>query len=162
MSAEASKEGPSMPDTITIYSTRFGTVEVEQDAEIEFPSGLIGIPGTRYALVARSDDSAFMWLQSLERPDFAVPVVNPWRFFASFEVEISDEEAARIGIAEIDDADVYVTVRAGAEIADFSVNLRAPILVIDGRGFQVINEAGDAPLRAPLLGELAAGNAPAA
>jgi flagellar assembly factor FliW len=147
---------------ITVYSTRFGTLEVEPDAAIEFPNGLIGVPGTRYALLAREGDSTFLWLQSLERPEFAVPVVNPWRFFASFSVEISDDEAARIGIEDLDDVDVYVTVRASSEIEDFSANLRAPILVVDGHGHQVINEAGDAPLRASLLGELAAEHAPAA
>jgi len=44
-----------------------------------------------------------------------------------------------------------LTVRAGASPADFSANLRAPILVAEGRGHQVINEASDAPVRAPLF-----------
>ena len=46
---------------------------------------------------------------------------------------------------------VWVTVRAGAELADFHANLRAPILVAEGKGHQVINEAADAPVRAPLF-----------
>jgi len=48
-------------------------------------------------------------------------------------------------------ARVWVTVRTGASPSDFSANLRAPILVADGRGHQVINEASDAPVRAPLF-----------
>ena len=36
---------------------------------------------------------------------------------------------------------------------DFSANLRAPILVWNGRGHQVINEAKDARVRAPLFRE---------
>jgi flagellar assembly factor FliW len=44
-----------------------------------------------------------------------------------------------------------VTVRTGSAPSDFSANLRAPILVADGRGHQVINEASDAPVRAPLF-----------
>ena len=46
-----------------------------------------------------------------------------------------------------------MTVRAGSSPADFSANLRAPILVAEGRGNQVINEASDAPVRAPLFPE---------
>ena len=46
---------------------------------------------------------------------------------------------------------VWVTVRAGAELADFSANLRAPILISQGQGYQVINEAANAPVRAPLF-----------
>ena len=49
------------------------------------------------------------------------------------------------------DPDVWVTVRTGSAPSDFSANLRAPILVADGRGHQVINEASDAPVRAPLF-----------
>ena len=47
--------------------------------------------------------------------------------------------------------DVWVTVRTGSAPSDFSANLRAPILIADGRGHQVINEASDAPVRAPLF-----------
>jgi flagellar assembly factor FliW len=141
---------------VTIDTTRFGEVEVADEATLEFPDGLIGVRGTRYALLARADDAAFLWLQSAENPGFAIPVVNPWRFFAQYEVRISDADAGRVGLNGAADADVYVTVRAAGAIEDFTANLRAPILVLSGRGYQVINELHDAPLRAPLLGEIAA------
>jgi flagellar assembly factor FliW len=51
----------------------------------------------------------------------------------------------------VEDPDVWVTVRTGSSPSDFSANLRAPILVAEGRGHQVINEASDAPVRAPLF-----------
>lgn len=143
---------------ITIDTPRFGSLEIADEARIEFPEGLIGVDGTQYTLLARDSDSSFLWLQSLDDAEFAIPVVNPWRFFASYEVKISDADAARLGLDDDHaDADVYVTVRAAGELEDFSVNLRAPILVHEGKGHQVINEHDDAPLRAPLLGELAAG-----
>ena len=37
--------------TQTLKSTRFGDVEISDDALVEFPNGLIGLRGTRYALV---------------------------------------------------------------------------------------------------------------
>jgi flagellar assembly factor FliW len=146
----------------TIQSSRFGELELAPEALLEFPEGLIGIAGTHYALLARDEASAFLWLQSVDDPEFAVPVVNPWRFFESYEVRISEADARRTGLETEPDADVYVTVRAADAIEDFSVNLRAPILVCGGQGFQVINEAADAPLRTPLLSELAARRAQAA
>jgi flagellar assembly factor FliW len=140
----------------TIQSSRFGELELAPGALLEFPEGLIGIPGTHYALLARDEAGAFLWLQSVDDPEFAIPVVNPWRFFASYQVRISEADARRTGLETEPDAEVYVTVRAADAIEDFSVNLRAPILVSRGLGFQVINEATDAPLRTPLLGEIAA------
>jgi flagellar assembly factor FliW len=136
---------------VTLHSTRFGVLEIPDEAVIEFPSGLIGLGGSRYALLARNEDSAFVWLHSLEDPDLAVPVTNPFRFFADFEVELSDDEAARIGLTEADDPSVYVTVRATESLEGFSANLYAPILISGGHGHQVINQSANAPVRAPLF-----------
>jgi len=136
---------------VTFASTRFGEVEVPDDAVLEFPAGLIGLGGRRYTLLARSEDAAFVWLHSLDDPAIALPLTNPWEFFSSYEVEIADDDAERIGISEDDDTAVYVTVRAAESLEDFSANLRAPILVSNGRGHQIINQAPDAPVRAPLF-----------
>jgi flagellar assembly factor FliW len=136
---------------VTLHSSRFGVLEIPDEAVIEFPSGLIGLGGTRYALLARNEDSAFVWLHSLDDPDLAIPVTNPFRFFTTFEVELDDDEAERIGITDADDTAVYVTVRAADALEDFSANLYAPILISGGRGHQVINQSADAPVRAPLF-----------
>jgi flagellar assembly factor FliW len=137
--------------SVTLNSPRFGILEIPDEGVIEFPAGLIGIEGSRYALVSQGDDSSFYWLHSLDDPSFALPVMNPWQVFVDYEVEISDAEAARIGITSAEQTAVYVTVRATEQPEDCSVNLRAPILISEGRGFQVINEFPSAPLRAPLF-----------
>jgi flagellar assembly factor FliW len=121
---------------------------------IEFPNGLIGLGGTRYALIAREESAPFLWLHSVEDESLAIPVTSPWNFFASFEVEISDSEAERIGVTDPSKAEVIVTVRAGETIEDFRANLRAPILISGGRGHQVINEAKGTSVRAPLFAEV--------
>lgn len=140
---------------VTIESTRFGRIEIQDEAVIEFPNGLIGLTGKSYALVAREENGAFQWLHSLDDPSLAIPVTNPFVFFASYEVEVSSAEADRIGITDPEQADVYVTVRAGEQLEDFRANLRAPILITAGRGYQLINEADDAPVRAPLFDQVA-------
>jgi flagellar assembly factor FliW len=140
--------------TLTIDSSRFGTLEIPAENVIDFPAGLIGLGGRRYAIVA-TDDSAFSWLHSIDDPTLALPVTNPWHFFSDYAVDLSDEAAAPITAAP-DDVEVYVTVRAGAELSDFYANLRAPILIASGQGHQVINESADAPVRAPLFPAVAA------
>ena len=139
----------------TIDSTRFGALDIPDDAVIEFPNGLIGLGGTRYTLIARDESAPFLWLHSLDDPSLAVPVTSPWNFFAAFEVEISDSEAERIGVKDPADAEVLVTVRAGESLDDFRANLRAPILIAGGNGHQVINEASGTSVRAPLFAEVA-------
>jgi flagellar assembly factor FliW len=139
--------------TMTFESSRFGTLEIQTEEVIEFPAGLIGLGGARYALLSTDEKSPFAWLQSVDDPDLALPITNPWLFFTDFAVDIDDAEAARIGIDDPSKVDVWVTVRAAAELEGFSANLRAPILVVNGRGYQVINEAKDAAVRAPLFSD---------
>ncbi len=44
-----------------------------------------------------------------------------------------------------------MTVRATPDPLDITANLRAPLLISGGRGFQVINTIQDASLQAPLF-----------
>ena len=136
---------------LTIESSRFGSVEIDPKAVLEFPEGLIGLSGSRYALLANDPDTPFLWLQSLEDPSLALPVTNPHQFFAEFAVEVIDEEAERLGFDESSAMDVYVTVRAAPKPEDFTANLKAPILVRSGQAYQVINQAPGCDLRAPLF-----------
>jgi flagellar assembly factor FliW len=136
---------------VSFASSRFGTVEVEPDAVVAFPHGLIGLGGARFALVAAGEDDTILWLHSVEDPDLAVPVADPWTFFPDYAVDLSDGEAERLGITDPSDARVLVVLRVGATAEECFANLKAPILLAGGTGHQVLNEA-DAPLRAPLLG----------
>jgi flagellar assembly factor FliW len=134
--------------TVTVESSRFGTLEIEEGAIIEFPAGLIGLGGRRWAVVTKDPNGPFAWLHSLDDPALALPITNPWGFFADYAVDLSDADSERI---DADNVSVWVTVRTGSELSDFSANLRAPILISGGQGFQVINEAAQAPVRAPLF-----------
>jgi flagellar assembly factor FliW len=136
---------------VTIQSSRFGVVEIAQDSIVEFPDGLIGLGGSRYALISRDAGSPFLWLHSLDDSSIALPVTNPMRFFSDYQVELTDEDAERLGFDDALCADVYVTVTAGSELSSFTANLRAPILVRPGRADQVINHWPGAVLRAQLF-----------
>ncbi|MGO9902050.1 MAG: flagellar assembly protein FliW [Solirubrobacteraceae bacterium] len=137
--------------TITIESSRFGTVEIAPETVVEFPDGLIGLGGSRYALLGTDAGSPFLWLHSLEDSNIALPVTNPRRFFPDFSVELSDEDAARLAVDDTASMDVYVTVRAAPVLEDVTANLKAPILIHAGRAHQVINQVKGANLRAQLF-----------
>jgi flagellar assembly factor FliW len=149
---------------MVVESTRFGRLDVTADAVIDFPNGLIGLGGRRYVLLARGEESPFVWLHSLDDPALALPLTNPWRFFASYEVELAGADARRIGAGAdgeagsvADETSVYVTVRAADAIEDFTANLRAPILMVGDTGHQVVNQADFAPVRAPLFEGMSTG-----
>ncbi|HYB24421.1 MAG TPA: flagellar assembly protein FliW [Solirubrobacteraceae bacterium] len=136
---------------ISFQSIRFGTVEIRPEDVIEFPFGLIGLGGLRYALIDRNPGTGFLWLHEIDNPALALPVVSPVRFFPDFVLEIAPEDQERTGLHDLTGAQLYVTVRATPDPLDITVNLRAPLVIRDGRGYQVINTREDAPLQAPLF-----------
>jgi flagellar assembly factor FliW len=138
--------------SITIDSTRFGTLEIASADVIEFPTGLVGLGGHQYAIVAPDPEAPFRWLHSLDDPSLALPITNPLAFFGDYEVTLSEDDLARVG-AEA--AEVWVVIRAGAELSDFSANLHAPIVIANGHGYQVINEIAH-PVRVALFPEMSA------
>ena len=138
--------------SVTFTSSRFGEVEVDPGAVIEFPRGLIGLGGTRYALLGNPEEEAIVWLHAVDEPDLAVPVANPWAFFSDYAVDLPDDEAERLGVSDPAEARVLVVVRVGPTPQECFANLKAPILIAGDTGHQVLNEA-DAPLRAPLMPE---------
>jgi flagellar assembly factor FliW len=137
--------------SVTFQSIRFGAVEVTDERVIEFPLGLIGLGGSRYALIDHSPGSGFFWLHATEDPALALPVVSPFQFFADFALEIAPEDRERSGLQSAEGATIYVVVRAAPNPLETTANLRAPLVIVEGRGYQVLNNAPDASLRAPLF-----------
>ena len=138
---------------LAIESSRFGHVEIDPETVIEFPDGLIGLGGSRYALLAGEPNSPIVWLHCIDDPTLSLPVTDPHRFFSDYQVELTDDDAERLGLDDATRVDVYVTVVARAELAEFTANQKAPILIWDGQGHQIINQAPGCDMRAPLFAE---------
>jgi flagellar assembly factor FliW len=136
---------------ISMQSVRFGTVELADEALVEFPLGLIGLPGSGYAFLDLQPESGIRWLHSTEDPALALPVIDPRVALPGFQLAVGVEECERIGTQDLDRAEVYVTVRASPDPAQTTVNARAPLIVWHGHGHQVLNTAPGADLRALLF-----------
>jgi flagellar assembly factor FliW len=141
---------------VNIESTRFGSIEIEDDAVLTFRDGLIGLPGNQWCLIAQTESTPFFWLHSIDDPSLAVPLTSPWLFFADYEVGLADEDARSLELEGPEAASIFCVVRAGSELDDFTVNLLAPIVIHAARrvGRQVINENGGYGVRQPLFSEI--------
>lgn len=137
--------------SVIFESIRFGPLEIQREDVIEFPFGLIGLGGLRYTLLDRNPGTGFLWLHSVEDSALALPVVDPHQFFADFALDIHPEDRERTGLENVTDAKIYVTVRATPNPLDITANLRAPLVILEGCGYQVLNVSEDAPLQAPLF-----------
>ena len=105
---------------------------------------MIGFPEhRRYAILKQRDDSVFMWLHSIDDGGLAFPIVLPWVFHWDYEVKLSDEDMAAIGVERADQISIYCVVSVGADVRKATINLFSPIVVNndDRRARQVINTA---------------------
>ena len=144
---------------LAIESPRFGHVEIDPETVIEFPDGLIGLGGSRYALLTSDPGNPIVWLHCIDDPSLSLPVTDQHRYFSGYRVELTDEDAERLGLDDSTPVEVFVTVVAGSELSEFTANQKAPILVWGGRGHQIINQAPGCDLRAPLFAEVLGGQA---
>lgn len=121
--------------TLSINSTRYGLIEIDEDKAIEFPSGLIGFENLRrFAFLhPESDSPKYYVLQSLDDADIAFTVADPAIFGFSYEIALSDDlnallEQPDTPEAIADDA-VLVLLAKEADNAPLRALLKAPLIL---------------------------------
>ena len=110
----------------------FGTIDIPEEKLIHFPEGIVGFPFMKtFALIhdADNEDSAIMWLQSMEETEFAMPVLEPTRVLDAYNPTVDDEHLAPLGELSDDQTYVLVTITVPPQIEKMSVNLKAPIVI---------------------------------
>lgn len=110
----------------------FGEIVIEDDKIIHFPSGIIGFPDlTDFALIHDEEKGAgsIHWLQSLQEPAFAMPVMDPLIVRPDYNPEVDDELLKNIGDLQPEELLVMVTVTVPKDIKQMSVNLKGPIVI---------------------------------
>jgi len=122
-----------------VSTTRFSTIEIDDDRILQFEHGLLGFSSyRRYALLQPDDRGVFFWLQSLEAPDLAFVVTDPALWVPDYAAQIRPEQAAEVGLAEPGEAQVLVIVNRRDET--LTANLQGPLVVNPRtcRGLQVV------------------------
>jgi flagellar assembly factor FliW len=83
-----------------------------------------------------------MWLQSLDEPQFAIPVVDPAGICADYNPTVNDELLTPLGQFSEESLFVLVTIRVPSDITRMTINLKGPIIINTDnlRGEQIIVE----------------------
>lgn len=122
-----------------IQTTRFGFLEVDADAVLTFPFGILGLESCRqWVLLADAHNDSLGWLQCTTRADVALAVVSPRRFVPYYQLRVSRSELTPLELNDIRDAEVLAIVSRNDQA--MTLNLKAPLVInLDQRiGRQVI------------------------
>lgn len=143
----------------------FGEIEISDDKIITFENGIIGFPDLkRFALLhdeERGTNAGIRFLQSLDEPGFAMPVMDPLVVKPDYDPEVNDELLSAAGNVNADNILVLVTATIPSDLTKMSVNLQGPFVinVEEHKACQVIVENGDYPVKFPVYEILQAGKA---
>ena len=140
-----------------IIETRvFGEVDIDPAKIIHFENGIVGFPDLQdFALIHDSDqgdNAGIRWMQSIEEPAFAMPVMDPLTVKPDYTPEVDDEVLKPIGKLDPEEILVLVTVTVPKDLKKMSVNLRAPIIINVGerKAVQIIFEGDEYQIKFPI------------
>lgn len=135
----------------------FGEIDIEEDKIIKFVNGLIGFPElTDFALihdeVKEKDGKGIRWLQSMQEPGFAMPVVDPLTILNDYNPKVEDELLKPLGELNSDDMLVLTTITVPSDLTKMSINLRGPIVINakERKACQLVVEGDEYSVKYPI------------
>ena len=140
---------------MNVTTKNFGEITIDDEKIIKFPSGIIGFPElTDFALIHDEEKGVggIHWLQSMQEPAFAMPVMDPLTVEPNYNPQVDDEILKPIGELVPEETLVLVTVTVPSDLTKMTVNLRGPFVInaLEKKAVQVIIEGEEYPVKFPI------------
>lgn len=111
----------------------FGEIEIQEEKIIHFTDGIIGFPDCKdFTLIfdeKKGNRGGISWLQSIDEPVFALPVIDPLLIKENYNPVVEDELLTSLGNLTEENTFILVTVTVPRDLKEMSVNLKAPIVI---------------------------------
>ena len=129
---------------------KFGEIEVEEDRIFNFVLPIIGFDElTKFIILDPSKDSLFKWLQSVEDPCLAFPVISVASLDIEYSIDLNDDVVNNLEITNSDSVLVMnITSIPQDNPKGTTINLLAPLIfnldnrkagqiVLSGSGYDI-------------------------
>ncbi len=111
----------------------FGEIDIAEDKIIKMEQGIIGFPNMKnFTLIydlEKGEKDAIKWFQSMDEPEFAMPVMEPQILVEDYNPSVSEEVWNTLGDITPENSLILATVTIPSEIEKISINLKAPIII---------------------------------
>lgn len=126
----------------------FGEINLDENKVVTFESGLMGFEQyKRFTILFNIEDekSKISWLQSVDEPSLALPIITPGVVKEDYNPTVEDEVLKPLGELTEDNLVVFLVLTVPGDVKKTTVNLKAPIIInADSRkGCQIIVENSD-------------------
>jgi flagellar assembly factor FliW len=126
-----------------LFTNRFGELNFSEKEVITFKEGILGLENlTRYLVLKPSESHPLAWIQSLEEPEIALPVISNQFINLKYELDLDPRSEKELEFERREQLEAYFVVYAGKKLSTSQVNLVAPILINPASrlGKQVVQE----------------------
>lgn len=140
-----------------VKTGRFGELTIDANEIITIKNGIFGFPNdTRFCLVDPADDTLILWLQSLDNPEVAFPLLEPKIFKTDYSVRLSGSELRELELDNINQSAVFSILTIPSDITQMTANLKAPLVINLKRQVarQVVLQENEYQLKHPMFKEL--------
>lgn len=111
----------------------FGEIDVDESKFLFFEDGILGFPDLKRFMLIHDEgsdaDNLISWMQSIDEPGFAMPVIDPLRVCEDYNPEVEDELLKSLGNIADGELLVLTTVTVPPEIQNMTCNLKAPFII---------------------------------
>lgn len=112
---------------VSFQTSRFGSLQVENDKIIHFPNGLLGFPEVKRYVLMDYKDTPLRWFQAVDEPDVAFIVAEPDIVLPGFKVELDAVTKQTLQLERDEDLVVLVVLRV--EDDRVIANLKGPLMI---------------------------------
>lgn len=131
----------------------FGEVDLDDNKILDFPNGIIGFENfKKYAIfydIDNDNETRISWLQSVEEPALALPVINPLSIIPEYAPMVEDELLKPLGNPADEDLLFLLIMTVPSDMTKVTANMKAPIIINAEtcKGVQLIVDNTDYPVK---------------
>lgn len=115
---------------MTVQTSRFGQVEIQESDVLTFPEGILGFTNLRqFVLLEDPMDEIFVWLQSTEHSEIAFPVLEPEFFIQNYKFALSKNDLEALGLKAQEKLRAFAVITIPEDPRQMTANLKAPIVI---------------------------------
>ena len=135
--------------TMLLKTQNFGEIEIREEEIIEFTKPIVGFDDYKqYILLSKESIFPTFWLQSVDNPKLAFPVVSPFFVDENYSIKLQPHDFEDIHLKEFEDVLVLTLLVVPQDVSLMRTNLRAPIIYnpVKKRAKQVILQEEKYPI----------------
>ena len=103
--------------------------DISEDKILTIPEGLFGFEDYKKFALIDSDYEPFIWLQSVDEPNLAFLIVDPFLISSEYETDIDDEALKKIGIEKPEDIIIMTIVTVPNDGSAITANFQGPLVI---------------------------------